>query len=385
MSGTVSSGFGGYDSYADSGSGAGESDRIVVAAGSADTDIGLSGFSSASGIEVIDATATSGAVRLLGTTSANSFNFTGISLLGSNLTVDLDAGNDTFVGSAGNDRVRGGIGTDSLNGAGGSDIYEVSGTFNSAFGGYDIYNDSGTGVGELDRIVAAAGTAAVDIGLTDFSSTNRIEVIDATATSGAVRLLGTTTANNFNFTGISLLGNNLSIELDAGNDTCVGSAGSDRVRGGSGNDSLNGAAGDDVLQGGAGIDTITGGGGADRFDYNTLADGAVVVTSTSTLQFEAITDFIIGQDSIDVATTPPSGSFRNLGAQSSLTLASITSLLNSTNFQANGAATFSYGSRTFLALNDNSGGFLNGNDAVVEITGYGFASGFSSLSQISFV
>ena len=180
-------------------------------------------------------------------------------------------------------------------------------------------------------------------------------------------------------------GNNLSIELDAGNDTCVGSAGSDRVRGGSGNDSLNGAAGDDVLQGGAGIDTITGGGGADRFDYNTLADGAVVVTSTSTLQFEAITDFIIGQDSIDVATTPPSGSFRNLGAQSSLTLASITSLLNSTNFQANGAATFSYGSRTFLALNDNSGGFLNGNDAVVEITGYGFASGFSSLSQISFV
>ena len=145
---------------------------------------------------------------------------------------------------------------------------------------------------------------------------------DATATSGAVRLLGTTTANNFNFTGISLLGNNLSIELDAGNDTCVGSAGSDRVRGGSGNDSLNGAAGDDVLQGGAGIDTITGGGGADRFDYNTLADGAVVVTSTSTLQFEAITDFIIGQDSIDVATTPPSGSFRNLGAQSSLTLAS---------------------------------------------------------------
>jgi serralysin len=108
------------------------------------------------------------------------------------------------------------------------------------------------------------------------------------------------------------------------------------------------------------------------------------VSSTSTLLFERITDFVIGQDLIDVATPPPSGSFRNLGAQSSLTSSSISTLLNSGTFLANGAATFNFGTRTFLALNNNVAGFSSASDAVLEITGYSFASGFSSLSQISF-
>ena len=155
--------------------------------------------------------------------------------------------------------------------------------------------------------------------------------------------------------------------------------------GGSGTDSLNGAGGDDSLVGGAGLDTITGGGGADRFDYTNLRDGVLIVSSTSVPQFERITDFVIGQDMIDVTTTPASGSFRNLGAQSALTSSSVTSLLNSSTFLANGAATFSFGSRTFLALNDSVAGFSSVNDAVLEITGYSFASGFNSLSQISFV
>ena len=85
------------------------------------------------------------------------------------------------------------------------------------------------------------------------------------------------------------------------------------------------------------------------------------------------------------APHPASGSFRNLGAQSALTSSSVTSLLNSSTFLANGAATFSFGSRTFLALNDSVAGFSVVNDAVLEITGYSFASGFNSLSQISFV
>jgi Ca2+-binding RTX toxin-like protein len=385
VSGTLATNFGGFDTYADTGAGSGEVDRIVAAAGTAAVDIGLSGFSSLSGIELIDGTLTSGAVRLLGDSNANTFNFSGVSLLGSNLLIDLGAGNDTVVGSAGNNRILGGTGSDSLNGAGGSDTYEVSGTVANNFGGYDTYADSGSGVGEVDRIVAAAGSAAVDIGLTGFASTTGIEVIDATTTSGTVRLVGNSSANTFNFTGTTLMGANLLIDLDAGNDTFIGSAGADRVLGGTGTDSLNGAGGDDTLLGGGGLDTLTGGSGADRFDYNTLSDGALAVSSTSTLLFERITDFVIGQDLIDVATPPPSGSFRNLGAQSSLTSSSISTLLNSGTFLANGAATFNFGTRTFLALNDNVAGFSSASDAVLEITGFGFASGFSSLSQISFV
>jgi Ca2+-binding RTX toxin-like protein len=385
VSGTVANNFGGYDIYADNGSGVGEVDRIVAAAGSAAVDIGLTGFSSSNGIEVIDATATTGTVRLVGNSSANTFNFSGTTLIGANLLIDLDAGNDTVVGSAGNNRILGGSGTDSLNGAGGSDTYEVSGTVANNFGGYDIYADTGSGVGELDRIVAAAGSAAVDIGLTGFSSSNGIEVIDATATTGTVRLVGNSSANTFNFSGTTLIGTNLLIDLDAGNDTCIGSAGADRVLGGTGTDSLNGAGGNDTLQGGGGLDTLTGGSGADRFDFNTLSHGLFVVASSGVLQFERVSDFVIGQDMIDVATPPPINGFKNFGVQSSLTSSSIATLLNSSNFVANGAATFGFGSRAFLALNNGDAGFSSATDAVLEITGYSFASGFSSLSQISFV
>ncbi len=386
VSGTLENNFGGYDIYADSGTGAGEVDRIVAAAGSAAVDIGLTSFSaSASRIEVIDATTTTGLVRLLGTTAANSFNFSGVSLVGTNLSIDLGAGNDTFIGSAGSDRVLAGTGTDSLNGAGGADTYVVSGTLANNFGGYDIYADSGNGAGELDRIVVAAGSDAVDIGLTGFSATTGIEVIDGAATTGTVRLVGNSGANNFNFSTTIINGANVLIDAAEGNDTVTGSNGSDRILGGLGNDSLNGGGGNDTLQSGSGLDTLTGGGGADRFDYSTLSDGLMVVSATSVLQFERISDFVIGQDLIDVATSPPTNGFKTLGVQSSLTSGSIAALLNSSNFVANGAATFGFGSRTFLALNNADAGFSSASDAVLEITGFTYASGFSSLGQISFV
>ena len=386
VSGTLANNFGGYDIYADSGNGAGEVDRIVAATGSDAVDIGLTSFSaSASRIEMIDATTTTGLVRLLGTTAANSFNFSGVSLVGANLSIDLGAGNDTFIGSTGSDRVLAGTGTDSLNGAGGADTYVVSGTLANNFGGYDIYADSGNGAGELDRIVVAAGSDAVDIGLTGFSATTGIEVIDGTATTGTVRLVGNSAANNFNFSTTSINGANVLIDAAEGNDTVTGSNGSDRILGGLGNDSLNGGGGNDTLQSGSGLDTLTGGGGADRFDYTTLSDGLMVVSATSVLQFERISDFVIGQDLIDVATSPPTNGFKTFGVQSSLTSGSIAALLNSSNFVANGAATFGFGSRTFLALNNADAGFSSASDAVLEITGFTYASGFSSLSQISFV
>jgi Ca2+-binding RTX toxin-like protein len=382
------SGFEGYDTWLDSGTLAGEVDRLVAAAGSAAVDIGMKAFSAAAtGLEQIDATATTGVVRLLGDATANSFNFTGVALLGGNLRIDGGAGNDTVVGSAGADQLWGGLGDDVLNGAGGSDTYVVSGT--NGFEGLDTWADSGKGAGEVDRLVAAAGSGAVDIGMKAFSvAATGLEQIDATATTGLVRLLGDAAANTLNFTGATLLGSNLRIDVGAGNDIVLASAGDTQILAGLGDDVVDAGAGNDTVTGGGGLDSLKGGDGADSFVYTLLTD-AITGGSTAAPTFERISDFRVGADSFDISTTPPVGGFRNLGAVAFLTTSGLGTLLNTTNFLANGAATFTYGSgaalRTFIAFNNATAGYSSTQDAIVEITNYTFATGFTSLAQISIV
>ena len=237
-------------------------------------------------------------------------------------------------------------------------------------------------------MVSASGSDAVDIGLRGFSAATGIEVIDATATTGAVRLLGDSNANTLNFTGVSLLGANLSIEGGAGNDSITGSASSDAILGGLGVDTLIGADGDDTLNGGGGRDVLNGGNGADTFNYTTLTD-AIVGGTASAPTFEKIIGFMVGQDRFDLTTLPGAGGFSNQGAVTALTTSAIGTLLSTSNFVANGAATFTSGSgtsqRTFIAFNNATAGYSSSTDAVVEITGYGFAGGAASLGQISLV
>ena len=387
--------FGGYDSYADSGSGG--SDRIV-AIGNDDVDVGLAGgnFLASTGIEqIVNSTVKTvngltapGRVRLLGNWDNNQLNFAGVSFLGDNIRIDSGGGNDTITGSSASDTILGGTGNDLLNGAGGSDTYEVSGSSASGFAGYDTYADNGSGAGEIDRLVAAAGTSTVDIGLTSFSTSNGIEVIDASATTGAVRLLGNSSANSLNFTGISLLGTNLRIDAGSGNDAVSGSAGADTILGGLGVDTLIGADGNDTLTGGGGLDALNGGNGADTFVYTTLTD-AIVGGTASAPTFEKISAFTVGEDRFDLTKLPGAGGFRNLGAVRALTRSAIGSLLSASNFVANGAATFTAGSgasqRSFIAFNNATAGYSTSTDAIVEITGYGYAGGATSLAQISLV
>ena len=84
-----------------------------------------------------------------------------------------------------------------------------------------------------------------------------------------------------------------------------------------------------------------------------------------------------------------SGGFRNLGAVTGLNDTALGSLLSATTCVANGAATFSFGSgtslRSFIAFNDASGGYNARSDAVLEISGFSYASGFNSLAQINLV
>jgi serralysin len=57
-----------------------------------------------------------------------------------------------------------------------------------------------------------------------------------------------------------------------------------------------------------------------------------------------------------------------------LTTNDIGNLLNATNFKAQGASAFTFGSgstqRTFIALNNDTAGFQSTSDDIVEITGY---------------
>ena len=398
VSGLVAGGwksFGGYDTYTDSGlSGI---DRIV-AVGIDDVDIGLTAgnFLASNGIDeivnasskVVNSVTEAARVRLLGNWQSNSLDFHNVSFVGGNIRIESGDGNDSIIGSVAADTLLAGKGDDSVNGAAGNDIYEVSGNSTTGFQGYDIYADSGNGDFDQILVIAAIGSEAVDIGFRSFGLSSGIEQINATATSSRVRLLGDSGANLYNFTAVSLLGSNLSIDVGSGNDTVIGSAGADKILGGLGVDQLNGADGDDIINGGGGLDRLTGSSGNDTFDYTKLTDAILGGTSSAPL-FETIIGFTVGADRFDLTTTPVTGSFKTLGSASALTVAAISSLLTSSSFQANGAATFSYGSganlRNFIAFNDGIAGYKSSTDAIVEISSFGFATGYDSLAQIGFV
>ncbi|MEB3318385.1 MAG: bluetail domain-containing putative surface protein, partial [Cyanobacteriota bacterium] len=180
-----------------------------------------------------------------------------------------------------------------------------------------------------------------------------------------VRLLGDWTANSLDFSSVSLLGGNFLIDGGDGNDTLLGSALADRLRGG------------------RGVDVLTGGNAADTFDYSTLKDALW----SGGASVERITDFVVGVDSLEVNIVPTT--MKTLGSIAALSSTALVNLLSSTIFLANDVASFSISgtgaTRTFLAINDATAGYAICTDALVEITGFSFAAGASSLSQISLI
>ena len=253
----------GYDTY-----NGGEGNDTIAAVGGA-VDIGMTKFSAADGVELIDATGATGPVRVLGDWNANSLDFSGTTLVG-NVTINGGGGNDTITGSAGNDTIEGGgwgnqtidggagddtiyadKGNDVVSGGAGNDVFRVTGNKCSNFEGWDNYS-GGEGT---DSLVAFG--ARVDIGMTAFSLANGIETIDLSGLTDQGRLLGDWNANSLDFSGTTLVGH-VVIDGGGGNDTIIGSAGAEVIRGGdSGNDILNGKAGNDLMYGGNGRDVFT--------------------------------------------------------------------------------------------------------------------------------
>jgi Ca2+-binding RTX toxin-like protein len=208
------------------------------------------------------------------------------------------AGNDTLYGGIGNDVLYGGTGTQTLNGGDGNDRIEASTT-----GTYYIYGGAGN-----DYIVVAnnsldgAGTfMTVDCGDGDdqfyLTSTYRSYSIAASALNGGAgtdllafgyattltgssfsaassgfeqlsvsgnnTLYGDDNANNFDFSGFTLVSDWLIFYAQGGDDTITGTSGRDQIVGGEGNNKIYGGAGDDVLMCGSGNDFISGGAGND--------------------------------------------------------------------------------------------------------------------------
>ena len=89
------------------------------------------------------------------------------------------------------------------------------------------------------------------------------------------------------------------------NDTIHGNNGADNINGGANNDKIFGDKGNDTLDGGTGADSLTGGTGKDAFLFDNQLNGT---------NLDAIADFAIGKDVIQLAAS----SFPGIGAKGAL-------------------------------------------------------------------
>jgi Esterase-like activity of phytase/Cadherin domain len=129
--------------------------------------------------------------------------------------------------------------------------------------------------------------------------------------------------------------------------------------------SITGNLGSNIISGGLGKDTLTGRGGTDRFTYNSRSESALD-------GYDVITDYAI--DDVIVASwltantslTSLSGNLNNLDPTS------ISSLLNSGNFQADQIAGFTVQgiSGCFLAFNDHQVGFQAASDSIIHLQNF---------------
>jgi serralysin len=294
----------GTNDQSDTFNGGAGTDTILVAGGSVLT---LNGFNATTAsIEVWQGNGQG----VVGTTAANSFNFSGLTgvtglsyvdggsgndtIVGSNVADDLrgGVGNDALTGGEGNDILTGGAGTDTINGGGGDDRIVMAGT--------DGQSDTIAGGTGTDTI-AVTGTGALTLNGFNAAASS-IEVWQGNSQA----VMGNTGANTFDFSALQSLSGLRYVDAGSGNDTVIGSAFADDLRGGAGNDLLIGGLGKDMLSGGAGADT---------FRFGAVAETGVGANADTISDFSASQSDKIDLTAIDaIAGTGANDAFAYIGS-----------------------------------------------------------------------
>jgi hypothetical protein len=297
-----------------------------------------------------------------------------------------NAGNNVITGNTGNNILNGGAGIDTLIGGLGNDTYVVDSATDTitelANGGTDTIQSSVT-------YTIAALVNVENLTLTGAAA------INGTGNSGNNVIIGNTGNNILNGglgtdTLIGGLGNDTYV-VDSATDTIteLTNGGTDTIQssvtytiaalvnvenltltgaaaingtGNSGNNVIIGNGANNILTGGTGKDTLTGWLGVDRFDYRTLTDSLLS-------NFDVVTDFnaLAGNDLFLVSTAR--SVFSDVGSVATLDAPEIAAKLTNPFSIANSAARFTFGTRTFVAINDATAGFSATTDAIIEVTG----------------
>ena len=285
---------------------------------------------------------------------------------GNDVMVSL-GGNDTLIGGQGNDTLTAGSGNDVISGGDGTDTIRYT-----AGDGADTI-DGGTGTDKLvitgtsgnDTInVVFSGTTITGLGGGAVSSVENVTIDLLGGTNDMLNYAGTTsnvTVNlpNLTATGFSAFKGVENVTGGDGNDTLTGSAAANVLIGGGGNDTIDG---------GAAADTLTGGAGNDTFIYT-------VLSSSRAAAFDVITDFTTGADKFQIGHSLnglTTGITKTTGITGNLAT-DLASVLNGTNFKANGAAevTISSGvnAGTYVVINNGTAAYNASTDSVIKLIG----------------
>jgi len=192
-----------------------------------------------------------------------------------NISVRGGGNNHTINGDAGNNRLwlHDSSGS-SIDGRGGDDRIGLKNSENGRI-------DGGDGIDQVKLIAEDATGRDVDIivdlsiGIASYSSTY--------ATNSLLNIENVTTSY--------------------GDDELFGDAANNRLDGDSGNDELHGRGGDDILFGDSGNDWLNGGNGNDDLFGGSGADTFVFITGINDTDQDAVFDFEIGVDQLDLSQT----------------------------------------------------------------------------------
>jgi Ca2+-binding RTX toxin-like protein len=186
---------------------------------------------------------------------------------------------ETITGNEKDNILEGRGGNDTIDGGFGNDILDGGGGFNTVtFASHDL------------ALLVPDEQDNIDLGRD--GADGSADVLGRPGGSGSFQLLESDTLRNFH----NVIGSNHP-EGIGGNEqanTINGRGGDDIINGFEGNDTLIGGDGNDRLIGSLGADILTGGKDSDTFIFTSIAD-----SPNATGQFDVITDFAHGIDTID--------------------------------------------------------------------------------------